>query len=82
MPRPRLLLFAAPGIENGLYSLELLHLLVAARRLAGQVQHVAFRQSRHFKTAELAVDATDGHFPRLDVQVRSLVLDEHAEEIC
>ena len=35
----------------------------------------------HFKTAEFAVDASDGHFPRLDVQVRSLVFEEHAEQI-
>jgi len=29
---------------------------------------------------QFAGDATDGYFPRLDVQVRSFVLDKHAEQ--
>jgi hypothetical protein len=61
--------------------LELLQLLIAPENLASQAQKVAFTQRRQFKAAQHPAEASDGDLAGLEVQVRSFVFDQQAEEV-
>jgi hypothetical protein len=60
---------------------ELAQFLVAAEDFTGEVEDVGGGQGRHFKTAELALDAADGDFAGLDVEVGTVVAEEDAEQV-
>src|SRR4029453_14945524 len=65
-----------------LNAFELLHFLVAPKNLASHAQNIRPAERKHFETAEFAIEASDGHFPGLDVEVRTFVCHENAKEIC